>query len=41
MSADPDASVGDLEALGLLLGEGRNELPHAAARRRLANREEY
>ena len=33
LGADPDAPVRDPEPLGLLLGEGRNELPGADARR--------
>ena len=31
LAADPDAPVRDPEPLGLLLGEGRNELPGADA----------
>jgi hypothetical protein len=39
LAADPDAPIGDVEPLGLLLGEGRNELPSADSRLRLADRE--
>src|ERR1700751_1386837 len=38
LTADPDALEADAELLGLLLGDGRDELPGGDARRRLAYR---